>query len=181
MDFKELLELNRNELFKTLDNVKKYHNKYWRCDDIFEALSTSRVSDKRLINDYNDEEVFTMSIKVGNVTRSCRVFTKHGLIRYIHEGKISDYENACAWIGVNPKNKLLETVQKFINDDKEFKTAQILKWLFEKRKADKSLGVYVKPHVLLEWMEDYVDEIPEERYSCIHNMVYTGASINQEK
>ena len=167
MEIKELIDLNRTSLFKQLDAIKVHIGHHYRCDDIIKELSSSVTSDKRLINDYEDDETVILTIRVKGMTRKCRAFTKKGLIRYIHEGKVVDYENACLWVGTKPKNKLMEKVEKLLVDGK-FAKSKILKFLFEKRKTTSALDNYVTPAELLTWLEPYKEDIDQERYECIN-------------
>ena len=54
----ELLELNKKGLFNRLDKVQHIKDLYV-ANDLIEVLSTQKERDKRLINDYTDEEIKT--------------------------------------------------------------------------------------------------------------------------
>ena len=160
MDFPDLLEINRKELFRKINKIKVRFGGVRKCDDVIKALSSSVVSDKRLINGYTKAEVKLIGIQGKSGLRICRAFTNKGIRRYIHEGKIIDYQNACAYFGEKPLDKELEKVRKYLGNDSKFNTRQILKWAYEKRKQDKTLGVRISCEELIEYLVD--DEFEDQ-------------------
>ena len=138
-----------------------------QCNEIINAISTSVARDKRIINGYSKDEMVTQKIKVNGVLRNCRMFTIQGIERYIQEGNIYSYENVCEYFGVDtldPKNK---EIIKYMDKKNKFITKKILKWLFGKRKQDKSLGKSIKYDELVEWMKDYEDDIDDDKYKFV--------------
>ena len=141
----EFILINQRALFSKLDTCRKIDNLY-NCNDIIEILSESKSRDVRLINDYDISEVVIKKVFVDSQYRRMRYFTQLGICKYLHEGKIYSYTNACAYFSVIPINKehlkWKKTVDAFIVDG-SFITSNILKWLFEKKKSCVALGVYV--------------------------------------
>lgn len=173
MDLHDLLAGNLEHVKKQLDQCKQYNGAHWKCKDIFEILSDSVACDQRMVNAYDETEIVVSDIPSSNgAVRRCRLFTRKGLVRYIHEGKITEYENACIWLGEQPRNKLVEVVRGMLSvETRSFKTRQILKWLFQRRKYDKLLGENVSCNTLWNWMQLYKDQIDQDRFSAIEHFV----------
>ena len=141
----EFVLFNQKALFSKLDKVRKINNCY-NCNDIIEILSESKSRDIRHINDYDISEVIICKVFIETQTRRLRYFTLAGIAKYLHEGKIYSYANACVYFSVQPINKehikWKKTVDTFLVND-SFDTNKILKWLFEKKKSCVALGNYV--------------------------------------
>jgi hypothetical protein len=169
----EFLDINRNSLHEKLSKVKKVKNCY-RADEVIEILSNSAVRDKRLINNYTDEEVVVLDVKTKGYTRKARFFTKTGISKYLSEGKVFSYINACKFFEVEPedldKKKMKEELKKcIVNSEKlTFNTKATLKWLFEKRKSVKHLGEECSYDELLKWMNTVV--VNEKKLELLKEM-----------
>lgn len=155
----ELLNLNKKTIFDKLDKIPVYDG-YIKCNDLFDAISTAIIRDKRLINSYNGEdskysEVVRKMIPVGKTKRKCRCFTTRGIARYIHEGKLINYKTVCEYYGVEPIDREIEILRKMLIKDDVFDTKKILKWLFGKRKQIKQLGKTININVLCIWLNKY--------------------------
>jgi hypothetical protein len=152
-------ELNQQVLFSKLDRIPKIDNVYVRCNDLIDVVSDAKIRDKRLINDYGSDLVIIKKIKVKGVLRECRCFTRMGLETYIHNGKLYDYKNVCAYYQVTMKDFIADELKSLVveeeDDEVYFNTKQILKWLFEKRKSDKSLGDKISMTDLREWIKNH--------------------------
>lgn len=155
----ELLNLNKKTIFDKLDKIPVYDG-YIKCNDLFDAISTAIIRDKRLINSYNGEdskysEVVRKMIPVGKTKRKCRCFTTRGIARYIHEGKLINYKTVCEYYRVEPIDREIEILRKMLIKDDVFDTKKILKWLFGKRKQIKQLGKTININVLCIWLNKY--------------------------
>lgn len=141
MNYEALLELNKTALFDKLDLVQRVGNLYV-ANDIIEALSNQKERDKRLINDYNSDEVQTYKIKRGKLVRLVRMLTIQGIARFLSEGKLYDQKNACLYFKVElpKKDVFAEELSKCEISDNVYTTNKLLKWLFQKRKMCKELG-----------------------------------------
>lgn len=155
-----LLAVNKQAINKKLDAVKRVNDNsciLYNCNDIIDALSDAKVRDKRLINDYGKEYVLVRSIKIKNVSRACRFFTLKGIERYLNEGKIYSYKNACEYFSISDRNKqhdkYKEQLEKCKESEEYYNTKKILKWLYEKRKSIKALGETTTIKNLLEYIE----------------------------
>jgi hypothetical protein len=144
----KLLSINKSAISNKLDKVKrikyKNGNTLYSCNDMIEFLSESKSRDKRLINDYTKEQVVVRNIDVSGVLRACRFFTILGIERYLNEGKIYSYSNACAYFFIPVKNKKHEQYSLELTKcqvGNKYDTKKLLRWLFEKRKSIKSLGI----------------------------------------
>jgi len=167
----ELKEANKDAIYEKLANLRVVEETI-RCNDLIEAISTSVSRDKRLINTYKPNELCRRKVIVGNTLRNCRMFTLAGIHRYIQEGKIYSYENVCEYFGLEPADPLLDEMYACLNEQDLFITKKILKWLFGKRKQCKELGITVDHVTLLDWMANYVDEIPAEKYKLVSEIEY---------
>ena len=58
MNYSSLLELNKKSLETKLDKAQKIGN-LWVCNDIIDILSNQAPRDKRMINDYETDEIST--------------------------------------------------------------------------------------------------------------------------
>jgi hypothetical protein len=155
--------VNQRALFTKLDTVRKI-DKLYNCNDIIEILSESKARDMRLINDYDISEVVIKKVFINTQTRRLRYFTLLGIAKYLHEGKIYSYANACAYFSVQPINKehakWKKTVDSYVVDGL-FATGNILKWLFEKKKSCMALDNYIsidKLKVYLDSTNGYNEE-----------------------
>jgi hypothetical protein len=164
----DLLELNKQGLFEDLDELTRINNTDIKCNDLIELLSTAQVRDKRLINKYSDDEIYTKMIKTGKYKRKCRIFTPKGIERYLHEGKLFNYENTCAYFSVKPKDKELKIVKQLVKDG-EVLIKKTLKWLYGKRKSIKWLGDTQPIEEFISWLEEdeYEDMIEEKKKKFI--------------
>jgi hypothetical protein len=169
---KEIRNINKESLYKKLENVEKIKDCY-KANDVIDILSNNKERDKRLIGGYTRDEVVLKKTICNGFLRTTRFLTQKGIERYLHEGKIFSYENACSYFAVKPKDLDIEKwniqLEKIKIDDEdnitEYKTSLILKWLFEKRKFCKTLGENVSIESLLEWIDDagIVDEISNKK------------------
>jgi hypothetical protein len=178
MAYESLLELNRSALFEKLDTVFSLSGSYVACD-LIDILSNQPDRDKRLINDWNNGEVVVHKIVRDGGLRSVRFFTKAGICRYLIEGKLFAYADACSYFNepvVNLEHlkwtrelaamevKEVKEVREKDREkeDKTYKTTSLLKWLFGKRKMCVELGKSTTiPIVIDKFSED--PDIIEER------------------
>ena len=147
MCMESLVDLNKKALHDKLANVdtKKLKNgTVYNANDVIDILSTHKDRDKRLINDYSNEEVLILKSKRKGYLRSSRFFTITGISRYLLEGKIFAYKNACSFFNIEPQNieyiKYNEQLCNIKDDNGAYNTKALLKWLFGKRKSFKLLG-----------------------------------------
>lgn len=167
----DLLEFNKQELFKQLNSLTKFNNMY-RCNDIIELVSQSVARDKRLISDYNKEDEITCcKVPVDGVIRLCRFFTRKGLTRYIHDGKLYNYKNVCCYFEITPKNKSVKFIQRCVssNNPLMFDKKKILKWLFSRRKATKRLPDQVSYAELSTWLKIHSDKPDKQRWNDFYD------------
>jgi len=151
----EFIALNQQAIFNKISLVRQVDGCYC-CSDLINALSDAVVRDLRLINDYDDTQVIIKKITNDKQGRNMRFFTITGIHRYLHEGKIYSYNNACAYFKVSPINKdhkkWIITVNKCIVDNL-FISSKILRWLFEKKKSSVVLGERVDYKTLTQWLK----------------------------
>jgi len=150
----ELKLQNKIYIFNKLDDINNKDN-FICCNDLFNIISSSIASDRRLINSYDKDEVILMWKKNNGKLRNCRFFTHKGLVRYLSEGKIFNHKNVCEYFNVDIIDKELIKIYKYKNIDGTFDTKKILKWLFGKRKACSSLNKFISLEELSEWLIEY--------------------------
>jgi hypothetical protein len=158
MNYQSLLAANKAALYAKLDNVQKIKELYV-SNDIIEVLSNKKERDMNMINVYDSDEVQIYTIKRTTGLKAMRFFTRKGLIRYLHEGKLYDYQTACEYFGVQPLDKQAIEYQKYLEsiydpDVKKYKTSTLLRWLFNKRKMCKELGDYTSLTDVLKLFDD---------------------------
>lgn len=164
MNIDNLLDFNKKGIFDKLSKIRTIKINqlvYYLCNDVIDILSESPVRDKRLINDYESDEVVIRKKYINNVLRECRFFTIKGIERYLYEGKVFNYKNACDYFGVNVKNKQYEKWKADIDKiliSGVFQTKTILKWLYEKRKSIKTLGEQISTSDLIKWLDGVEDD-----------------------
>lgn len=149
-----LLELNRQGLHTRLAKVQHVKDLYV-ASDLIDTLSNQKERDRRIINDYSEDELKTYKIQRPGGLKTVRMLTKKGIERYLHEGKLFDYQNACSYFSVIPIDKVkqgyLTDLESFLStaekkdttkkdNVKKYDTKKLLKWLFGKRKSYKALG-----------------------------------------
>ena len=149
------LELNKQVLHTRITTVQHVKDLYV-ASDLIDVLSNQKERDRRIINDYAEDEIKIYKIQRPGGLKTVRMFTKKGIERYLHEGKLYDYQNACSYFSVIPVDKVRQGYQTDLesfsinnNSDatqekkygtKKYDTKKLLKWLFGKRKMCKSLG-----------------------------------------
>jgi hypothetical protein len=161
-----LLELNKNVLHDKLSKLKKYNDLYV-AKDLIDILSDQKERDTRVINEFTDEEIKVHTVRRKSGLKSVRLFTAKGIERYLHEGKLFDYQNACSYFNVPAKDKVAESYSAFLSEiydstTKKYNTKKILKWLFEKRKMCKSLGDYTTLGAVISIFKQSPDVVPEK-------------------
>lgn len=162
--YNTLLDLNKTALHTKLKNQVQKIGDLHVTNDIIDALSNQKERDRRLVNDYTEDEIKTYTIKRTSGLKSVRMFTKKGLERYVHEGKLYDYANACRYFNIPPINQQTIEYNKFlesIESDKKYKTNSLLKWLFGKRKMCKALGEYCTIDEILGIFKESKDAITD--------------------
>ncbi len=162
-----LVDLNKATLFKKLDLVRKVQTTYM-ANDLIDVVSESPARDKRMINNYLDDEIMNRRIECKGYLRITRFFTMKGIARYVLEGKLFNYKNVCEYfkipvIDLNKKKLKEELVSMQLEDAYDVK--KVLKWLFEKRKSVKSLGEYAGILDIYKWL----DTIGTEEKNMISN------------
>jgi len=160
-DIASLIEFNKKSLFRKLENCVKVQcdNKVgWVCNEIIDILSDKKSTDRRLINDYLEDEVFTQVVSVDNLIRKYRIFTLKGIERYLYEGHIYNYNNACEFFGIIPRDKNLDKL-KTTYIGKEFIKSKILRWLFGKQKTVRSMPSSVPFETFEIWLKEYTGDI----------------------
>lgn len=148
--------LNRTAIHEKLKSVHKIADNYV-ANDLIDAISTHKERDKKLINGWADDEVFTQKTVRGNAMRIVRLFTMKGIARYLQEGKVYSYENLCEYFNVQPIDKELEQFKKeleTIQNEDTYQTNKLLKWLFESRVQAKALGSYTTKEKITEWLNN---------------------------
>ncbi len=173
MNYASLLNANKVALFAKLDGVQKIKELYV-ANDIIEAVSNKKGRDMNMISSYADDEVQIYTIKRATGLKAMRFFTKKGLTRYIHEGKLFDYKNVCEYFGIEPNDKqaleykqYLETI--YDTTTKKYKTSTLLRWLFNKRKMCKSLSDYTDIQSVIDLFENS-DEIDDTKLNYLKNI-----------
>lgn len=141
-----LLELNKQGLFSRLAKVR-HTDEFYVANELIDVLSERKERDKRLVNDYSKDEIQTCKIRRPSGLKTVRMLTKKGIERYLHEGKLFDYKNACSYFSVTPVDKttlaFTEELRSFMTSEDDagtYNTKKILKWLFDKRKSCVVLG-----------------------------------------
>ena len=161
-----LLDYNKQALYDKIRSVKVIRNTY-RANDLIDVLSSAPDRDKRIIADYEKDEVLIRRTQCKGVLRMTRFFTLKGVTRYLHEGKVFSYKNACSFFGITPKDlekeKLEKELANYKEEDGNYNTKRLLRWLFEKRKSAKVLGESCSIEKIIE----FVNELPEEEREMI--------------
>jgi hypothetical protein len=161
-----LLDYNKQVLYEKIRSVKVIRNTY-RANDLIDVLSSAPDRDKRIIADYEKDEVLIRRTQCKGVLRMTRFFTLKGVTRYLHEGKVFSYKNACSFFNVEPKDlekeKLEKELSNYEEEDGTYNTKRLLRWLFEKRKSAKALGESCSIEKIIE----FVNELPEEEKEMI--------------
>jgi hypothetical protein len=178
---------NKKAIFSKLDNIivetqlydpiQKKERLIYRCNTVIDQISTKPVRDKRLISDYNDDEVICIRSNVDtDKKRKYRYFTIKGLERYIHEGKIYGYNNVCEYYGFTPIDKeMLYIVELFKEGLCEQK--KLLKWVFGKRKQNIRLPDKITLNEFADWLDQYKkDDINVLKKNKI--LKYAGREVN---
>ena len=143
MSFQKYLDVNRKAIFDKLDRVTIIESdgkKLYIANDIIDAISELKIRDKRLINDWTEEYIKIVKYaKPNDQIRTYRVFTKEGITKYLAEGKIYSYKNACEYFGISFTNKQYNTwendLNKFQLTDGNHDLRKILRWIYEKKKS----------------------------------------------
>jgi len=152
IQMQKLKNINRDAIFEKLANLKVIENTI-QCNALINAISTAVSRDKKLINNYSQNEVIVSLIKTdNNKLRYCRMFTVDGIKRYVHEGKIYSYLNVCEYFGIKPIDKLAVELKKCMTDNGLFITIKILRWLFETQKRTTKLPKKTSYEKLIEWI-----------------------------
>jgi nitrite reductase/ring-hydroxylating ferredoxin subunit len=150
-----ILEFNRNGLSEKINNLNIVDECY-PANDLIEILSNAKERDKKLINGYSETEVIIKKVERNKLIRSVRYFTKSGVARYLHEGKLFNYKNACAHFGVIPIDldivEYKKQLARYETVDGRYKVAPVLKWLYGKRKSCKALGEIATKEEILEFV-----------------------------
>lgn len=160
-NYELLLDQNKQALYKKLDMVRRVHD-YLVCNDIINALSQARERDKHILCNFDNDEIVICKVRVNGVLRECRCFTQKGIERYLHEGKLYNYHNACSYFNVEPRDKNYEKALKQLQTCIDAKTQtfimhKLLKWLFNKRKSISSLGSEITTLGLIAKLKTYED------------------------
>ena len=195
---KELLEINRRAIYAKINKVYKKilgDTTYFLANDIIYSVSEAIARDKRLISDYDDDQVVILMHK----SKYCRFLTIKGIQRYVHEGKIYSYVNVCQYFNVAPHNKQdLELLSKFNKcifkgelvkselvknelvkselvkgelANTQYITSMLLKFIFGKRKQISALGIYcTKAEIMSINITDQSKSI-RERYLWVITMM----------
>jgi hypothetical protein len=153
----KLLDYNRQALFEKLRQVQVIDGTY-KVNDIIDCLSSNKERDRRYVNKFEEDEIVIKNIKSKGYIRKVRFFTIRGIERYLNEGKVFSYKNACEFFKIAPRDLVEEKeldLLKTMYDSDIFQTKQILKWIFEKRKQIKKLGETCTIAELLEVLEEY--------------------------
>ena len=169
----KLLEINRLAIFAKLDKVRKKEIKatvYYLCNDVIDAISDAKPRDKRIINEYSDDEVTTFNCNIDGMIRVCRFFSYKGICRYVHTGHVYSYVNVCKYFKLEPIDKKDLAMKKEVEMCKEdgvYITKKILQWICDKRKSDKTLGDKVDKAALLEWIKLNSDSVNQDKVKYI--------------
>lgn len=158
----DLIAENKAALFERLDSVKKI-KECWIAKELIEIISNSIERDRRLINDFDADEINTALCPERK--KHVRVLTKKGVERLVHNGKLFDYQTVCEYFKITPQDKDFDS---FVDEFKKcavssgkntglFKTSRILKLLFKKRKFCKKLGAYTTIDKILEEFPEISD------------------------
>lgn len=172
MSYVSLLELNKTTLHNKIAQVQNIKSNLYAANDLIDVLSTQKERDKRMINDYSEDEVTLRIVRRDGLLRKIRFFTLAGIARYLTEGKIYAYRDACAYFNTTP----IDLEEKSIADELlamktstgTYKTTQLLKWLFGKRKMCKALGEYVTLSDVYQMFKDSPD-IPDNKLKLLRD------------
>ena len=156
----DLLELNRNYLFDQLNNIN-CDKQIYVVNDIIDALSSSPTRDKSRVNKYASEYIYIGYAKRDNCLRQVRLFTSEGIAHYLHDGKITNYTDACLYFNVRPidlqhkkyTQQFKRIVDKRINN--LFKTSILISWIYDKQKNIARLPQYISADDMLNFIKDY--------------------------
>ncbi len=196
--YNNLLDLNRQSLKNKIDKLDKYLDNY-PASDLIQILSNSVERDKRIISDFTADEVILHSVKRDKTIRKIRYLTPKGVARYLLEGDIFSYENACYIFNVPIVNKqhilwhgqLMKCLYTDVNDtdvndtdvnDTDTVTGKDNSVDLSKDKVCK-LIFQVKP--LLKWLFEKrksIKMLGDNAYQMdLYDVVVNMAEINNEK
>lgn len=176
MQIDSLVDYNKIVLHEKIAAVKSIRNTY-RADDLINVLSSAPDRDKGIINNFEKDEVLIRRIQCKGVLRMVRFFTMKGVARYLHEGRVFSYKNACSFFNIEPrdleKEKLVASLNSIKELDGTYNTKKLLKWLFEKRKSAKQLGDSCTLSKMLEFVdtlhEDDMMSIPDTKLALLRS------------
>ena len=152
----DYVQINQLVIFAKIDTVRRLDDLY-HCNDLINILSDSIARDVRLVNDFTSDELVIRTAWDKTQYRRMRYLTLFGVARYIHDGKIYSYANACAYFSLEPINKQhakwKKSIDAFIINDM-FSTKHILQWLFERKKSCAALGIVVSKQRLAAYLAE---------------------------
>ena len=160
LDITDLLELNRNHLFKKLDRIKCDRHIYV-VNDIIDILSSTPSRDKSRTNKYGAEFIYLGYSRRGNSIRQVRLFTDAGIEHYLLDGNITNYQDACLYFNITPIDKQREKYIKQFNRIKQkcvdglYKTSILLSWIYDKRKYISKLPDYIDLNNAIEFISTH--------------------------
>ena len=165
----DLLELNRNYLFGQLNDIN-CDKQIYVVNDIIDALSSAPLRDKSRVNKYPSEYVYIGYARRDKCLRQVRLFTTEGIAYYLHDGKITNYLDACLYFNVQPVDLLYKKYKKqfdrIVNKcvNKLFKTSILLSWIYGKQKNITKLKQYISADDALEFVKTHnTIDIPNEK------------------
>ena len=168
----DLHDYNRKALHEKISKVKTIRDTY-RANEMIDVLSSAPDRDKGIINNYDSDEVLIRRIQCKGVTRMTRFFTLKGIARYLHEGRVFSYKNACSFFNVQSrdlvKEKLISELDACTEDNCLYNTKKLLKWLYEKRKSAKILGESCKISDVLEFATDDMIDLNADKIKLLQD------------
>ena len=171
----DLLELNRNYLIKQLNNIN-CDKQIYVVNDIIDTLSSSPTRDKSRVNKYASDYVYVGYAKRDNCLRQVRLFTLEGIAYYLHDGKITNYLDACLYFDVQPVDLLHKKYKKQFDRittkcvNKLFKTSILLSWIYDKQKNIAKLCQYISADDALDFIKNCnTIDIPNDKKIKILN------------
>lgn len=181
MSIQKFLDVNRKAIFDKLDTVivikpDQSDAKLYLVNDVIDAISELKVRDKRLVNDWSDDYIGLVKYaKPGDQMRTYRAFTQLGITRYLAEGKIYSYKNACEWFGTVPKNKQHEVwesdLKKYQLADGSHDLRKILRWVYEKKKSCERFPDEITWRQLIKRIEDGSAEYNTDKLNWLKTAV----------
>lgn len=186
INYETLINERKQHMFDKLDKIYRVNiifneqiKTIYKMADLINLTSYSKHRDYNLMLKYSN--CISHDILINNAIRTCCFLDIEGIKFYLYNGKVSNYIDACKYFNIPCINlkylkydKELENIQNGSSDSlnkSQYETNKILRWLFNKRKSNQSLGNYTNIRKLIDTYKDNM-EIKEKIDYLIDKIKY---------